>query len=194
MSRHADKSRSRPRVGQVTTHFSVRIGNIDDAPAVSALLKASYTEQLSASYSPDVLARALPLMTRANPRLLNSGTYYVAHTETQLVGCGGWSMEAPGSNLIQEGNAHIRHVGTHPDWLRHGIARALLLRCFRDAATAGLTTLECHSTLGAVSFYVAMGFSVVGSMEMQLAPEIAIDGVLLRRELPDASAERNSKG
>jgi hypothetical protein len=39
-----------------------------------------------------------------------------------------------------------------------------------------------------------MGFSVVGSMEMQLAPEIAIDGVLLRRELPDASAERNSKG
>jgi N-acetylglutamate synthase-like GNAT family acetyltransferase len=168
----------------VAAGFSVRIANVDDAREVSTLLEASYPSQLLAGYSPDVLAKALPLMVRANPRLLASGTYYVAETATQLVGCGGWTKEAPGSGETKDGTAHIRHVATHPDWLRQGIGRALLLRCFRDAAAAGVSRLECHSTLVAVHFYQAVGFTIVGSLEMKLAPEVCIEGVHLRRDYP----------
>jgi GNAT superfamily N-acetyltransferase len=168
----------------VKTAFSLRIANLDDAAAVTALLEASYTKQLANGYGPEVLAKALPFMTRANPRLLASGTYYVAEAPNQLVGCGGWSREPAGSREIKEGLAHIRHVATHPDWLQRGIGRTVLSRCFREAAMAGIRSLECHSTLVAVDFYLATGFTIVGPLQMKLAPESSIDGVLLRRNLP----------
>jgi N-acetylglutamate synthase-like GNAT family acetyltransferase len=167
----------------VTAVFSVRIANVDDAGEVSALLEASYTRQLADGYSPEMLAKALPLMVKANPRLLASGTYYIAQTAAQLVGCGGWTKEAPGSGEIKDGTGHIRHVATHPDWLRHGIGSTILLRCFHDAAVAGLMSLECHSTLVAVGFYTALGFTIIGPLAMKLAPDVSIQGVLLRRNL-----------
>jgi GNAT superfamily N-acetyltransferase len=163
--------------------FSIRIANLHDAAEVTALLEASYASQLRNCYRPEVLAKALPLMTKANPRLLGSGTYYVAQAETELVGCGGWSNEAPGTREMTEGTAHIRHVATHPGWLRHGIGRRLLFRCFEEAASLGIGNLQCHSTVVAVDFYLAVGFQVVGPLEMRLAPDISIDGVLLRRAL-----------
>jgi N-acetylglutamate synthase-like GNAT family acetyltransferase len=79
--------------------------------------------------------------------------------------------------------AHIRHFATHPDWLRLGIARTLLLRCFREANMTGISSLECHSSLVAVDFYLATGFRVVEPIEMKLTPDISIDGMLMRRSL-----------
>ena len=112
----------------MTTEFIVRVANMQDAAGVTALLEASYISQLEGGYSQLVLAKALPLMTRSNPRLLGSGTYYVAQAGTELVGCGGWSKEAPGSGEVKEGIAHIRHVATHPNWLRRGVGRGQLSR------------------------------------------------------------------
>jgi N-acetylglutamate synthase-like GNAT family acetyltransferase len=132
-------------------------------------------------------------MTKANPRLLGSGTYHVAGTGTELVGCGGWSRKAPGSGEITDGTAHIRHVATHPTWLRQGVGRRLRFRCFDEAASAGVSNLECHSTVVAVDFYVATGFKMVAPLLMKLALDISIldisildisiDGVLLHRPL-----------
>jgi hypothetical protein len=65
----------------------------------------------------DLLGRALPFMTSANPILLASGTYYIAEREPgHLVGCGGWTAARPGSGEIIEAEAHIRHFATHPRW------------------------------------------------------------------------------
>ena len=153
---------------------------MQDAAGVTALLEASYISQLEGGYSQLVLAKALPLMTRSNPRLLGSGTYYVAQAGTELVGCGGWSKEAPGSGEVKEGIAHIRHVATHPNWLRRGVGRNLMVRCFKEAIAAG------HSTLVAVDFYLATGFHIVRPMEMKLAPDISINGMLMRVELLSA--------
>ena len=168
--------------------YSLRVASLQDEGAVTTLLEASYRRQLAGSYPPETLEKALPLMTKANPRLLASGTYYVAETKGQLVGCGGWSMEAPGNGEQRQGTAHIRHVATHPDWLRRGIGRALLARCFHEAAAAGIGRLECLSTLVAVDFYLAAGFHVVGPMAMKLRGDVSIDGMLLHRKLAAASA------
>jgi hypothetical protein len=56
------------------SEFIVRVANMQDTVGVTALLEASYISQLEGGYSQLVLAKALPLMTRANPRLLGSGT------------------------------------------------------------------------------------------------------------------------
>jgi hypothetical protein len=47
----------------------------------------------------------------------------------------------------------------------------------------GISSLECHSSLVAVDFYLATGFRVVEPIEMKLTPDISIDGMLMRRSL-----------
>ncbi len=76
--------------------FSIRVARPADSDAVTALHIASYSRVLAASYDSDLLGRTLSQMTRANPTLLMSGTYYVAEREPgNLVGCGGWTTARP---------------------------------------------------------------------------------------------------
>ena len=168
----------------MTERFYLRVAGPKDGPAVSSLLEASYTKLLAIDYEPALMAKLLPLVTKANSKLLASGNFYVAQTQLgYFIGCGGWSREQPGSGEIRQGEAHIRHFATHPDWLRRGVGRALLNRCFRDAKNAAVKVLECHSSLSAVDFYRASGFVVVRSINMQSSPDVSTPGVLLRREL-----------
>ena len=52
-----------------------------DGPAVSSLLEATYTKLLAIDYEPDLLAKLLPLVTKANLQLLASGKFYIAQTQ-----------------------------------------------------------------------------------------------------------------
>lgn len=168
----------------MTAAFVVRVAELPDLAAVSSLLEVSYPALLARGYEPQVLAKALPLMTRANPQLLASGTFYVAHSRGQhLVGCGGWTKEQPGSAGVVEGEGHIRHFATHPEWIRRGVASALLRRCLSDAEAAGITRLECYSSLVAVAFYRALGFVPVRSLELALTADVSLPGLLMRLEL-----------
>ncbi len=146
----------------------VRVATTADAVAVSEVLAASYGELLTADYDAAVLARALPLMSKANPVLLESGRYYVAETaDGRIIGAGGWSVERPGSTEVIDGLAHVRHFATDPRWIGRGVATAILTRCSNDAAAAGARTMEAYSTLSAVNFYQALGFVTVGTFDVQ---------------------------
>src|SRR5215831_9972917 len=136
--------------------WMIRIAIPTDFDAVGALLAASYSSLLTARYNSDVLARGLPHLTKANPTLLVCGTYYVAEREPgNLVACGGWTAAKPGSEEIAEGEAHIRHFATHPEWTRQGIGSAVLARCISHARSLGIRKLHCCSTLNAELFYRA---------------------------------------
>jgi N-acetylglutamate synthase-like GNAT family acetyltransferase len=164
--------------------FSIRTAKPSDSDAVSAVLAASYSSLLSACYDSDLLIQALPHFTKANPTLLACGTYYVAATEPgDLVGCGGWTPEKPGSGEIIEGEAHIRHFATHPQWTRHGIGSALLDRCISDARSVGIRKLHCLSTLNAEHFYRAAGFNTVGPIDVQLGSSLTFPAVLMISEI-----------
>jgi hypothetical protein len=70
--------------------FITRIATSQDGAQISTLMMASYCELMTTHYQPDTLELALPLMTKANPSLLRSGTYYIAETiDRTIVGCGG---------------------------------------------------------------------------------------------------------
>lgn len=160
--------------------WSLRVATPDDAAQVSALLDRSYGTIWVGHYDPDLIATVRPFVTRANPKLLASGTYFVAEDPGGLaVGCGGWTHEAPGTAALEDGVAHIRHFATDPDWLRLGIAAAMLRRCMAEAKASGAVTLFADSALGAEGFYGAFGFEVQGPT----APLInghALPGVLMR--------------
>jgi len=164
--------------------YALRVATPEDAAAVNALLQASYPRLMASSYDERLLAPALKLITKANPSLLRSGTYYVAELSTgALVGCGGWKMERPGTSAVEPQVAHVRHFAVHPDWTRRGIGRAIFSFCEHAAGAAGVITFECYSSLNAETFYRALGFKRIRELDIELQPRVVFRAVLMRREL-----------
>jgi len=164
--------------------YSIRVARPPDSDAVGALLLASYSSLLAAHYDSETLGRALPHLTRVNPPLLGSGTYYLAEGEPgNLVGCGGWTTAQPGRGEIIEGEAHLRHFATHPEWVRRGVGASLLARCLSEARPLGIRKLHCFSTLNAEHFYRAAGFDTVGPIDVPMGPSLTFPGVLMICEL-----------
>lgn len=165
--------------------FEIRSAHLQDADAVTALLEQSYSILWAGAYPADVLDAVLPLLTKANPALLSGDTFFVAAdlVDGRLLGCGGWSMAAPGSGEITPGLAHVRHFGTHPDETGRGIGRAILDHCFEQAVAEGAERMSCQSSLTAVAFYRACGFAEIGPTMINLPNGMSIEAVLMSREL-----------
>ena len=164
--------------------YATRIAILDDAAGVNALLQASYPALMASSYDEALLAPALELMTKANMSLLASDTYYVAESRGGLViGCGGWTLERPGSGTIEANLGHIRHFGTHPNWTHRGIGRAIYRFCETEARSAGIISFECYSSLNAEGFYLTLGFESIRRTDIELGPTVLLPGVVMRRRI-----------
>jgi len=162
--------------------FEIRLAVPEDDAAVSALLLKSYTALLAPAYDAGTLDRALPLITRANPDLLSSGSYYVAiDAEGLLVGAGGWTRHSPTGRDESTGSGNIRHFGTDPDLSRKGIGRALMERCIGQASAAGLSQLNCYSTLNGEAFYAACGFRTIVPFDVTLPGGVVFPSLRMTR-------------
>ncbi len=167
--------------------FTIRVAVPADEASITALLEVSYAALMPQSYGAEVLTAALPLMGRANPALLTSGTYYLATIDDrQVVGCGGWTLQRPGTGETEPHLAHIRHFGTHPDWLGQGIGRAIYDRCERDAMAAGARRFECYASLNAEGFYAALGFLPVRKHDLPMGPAVKLTALLMERAISPA--------
>lgn len=153
-----------------------------DLPGVDALLARSYPRLLKADYPASVLVTALPLISRARPELLASGTYWVAEEDGAVRACGGWTAAAPaGGGGDAPGTGHVRHVATDPGHLRRGLARAVMEAALAQADARGARRMECLSTRTAVPFYAALGFRAVGKRDVTLRPGVAFPAVAMVR-------------
>ena len=165
--------------------LTLRPATRDDLSAVDALLARSYPRLLAADYPPSVLVTAVPLIARARPELLVSGSYWIAlDAGGRVVGAGGWTPAAPQPAALSDaGTGHVRHVVTDAGRVRQGIGRALMARVMRQAQEAGMRQLDCLSTRTAVPFYAALGFRVLGPVEVPLRPGIVFPAVRMVRSL-----------
>jgi len=170
------------------SNHKLEIANPSDAKAVSALFARSYAKLLQNDYPPELLVSAMPYLSRANPELLGSGTYYLVKTDAgQVIGAGGWTSMRPGAPNaqdidVQAGLAHVRHFAVDPQHTRQGIGKMLFDRCIKDAmATKGVTHFECYSTLSARSFYQSLGFEVIGTFDAPFAPDFTFPSLHMRK-------------
>lgn len=161
----------------------IRTAQAGDLAAIERVLAASYPSLMAGAYESALLARALPMMLRAQPRLVGSGTYYVAEADGEIVGCGGWSREAPDAPAGAAGIAHIRHFAVASDWIRRGIGRALYRRCEQRARAAGIGVFECYSSLNGEPFYRALGFARLAVIEVAMGPGTSLPSIHMRREI-----------
>ena len=167
--------------------FTLRRATPDDLSALDTLLARGYPRLLKADYPPSVLVTALPIIVRARPELLASGRYFVAvdSVDGHLLGAGGYSLAAPAPRGQAHGPreeqiGHIRHVVTDPDRLRQGVGRAVMTCVLTTAGAEGVTVFDCLSTRTAVPFYAALGFRIVGTAIVPLAPGIEFPAVRMR--------------
>jgi GNAT superfamily N-acetyltransferase len=158
--------------------MDLRPSTLEDLAAVDALLARSYPVLLREDYPPSVLVTALPLISRAQPELLVSGSYYVATEGAGILGAGGWTVDRQTPS-----KAHIRHLVTDYRHLRRGIAGQIVSLSMRIAKDRGIDEMECWSTYTAEPFYQAMGFETLALIDVPLAPGIAFPAKRMRRLL-----------
>ena len=173
-------------ISVMTDLLTLRPATRADLSAVDALLAHSYPRLLAADYPPSVRVMALPLIARARPELLISGSYWLAiDADGAVVGAGGWTPGAPQpvAAAATTGIGHVRHVVTAAGRVRQGIGRALMLRAMRQARDAGVRQLDCLSTRTAVPFYEALGFGVIGPVDVPLRPGIVFPAIRMARAL-----------
>ncbi len=160
----------------MTTTITLRHATRADLGVVDALLARSYPKLLRPDYPPSVMVTALPIIARARPALLASGTYWIAEAGERAVGAGGWTPS-------RSSGADLRHVVTDPAHVRQGIGRAILSRIFAEAANSGVRRFDCLATRTAVPFYKAMGFREIGPRMIELREGISFPAIAMQRRL-----------
>lgn len=197
-----------------TIRWMVRPAQLQDKDKVDALLKISYSTLLPNSYSPEILSKALPKICTAQESLLTCGTWYVVEDPQtgDLVGCGGYTMHAPGPPLDRDDGTdgvddwstttttsssrpiytapHLRHFATHPMYGRKGVATAIWNHSW-NAIVEHFTTqgqpapaIEVMSSLTAESFYSSLEFEKVKSLTIPLGDDCDFPATLMRRSAP----------
>lgn len=173
---------------KMTETFLIRAAQPNDLDDVDALLRRSYPALLKESYPPSTYVTAIPLIAKAQPRLLATGTYFVVLDGETIVGAGGWTRGAPtGGRQALRDVGHIRHVVTDHQRVRQGIGRRLMSHVVATAQEAGIRELECLSTLMAVPFYEALGFRQLGPVTLNLRAGVTFPAVQMLRQLQSAS-------
>ena len=166
-----------------TIHWIVRPTTQEDKEAIDALLKICYETLLPKDYDADLLEKSLPLITRARPELLTSGTWYLVEhpVDGTVVGCGGWGQSP--TDKTQKSAPHLRHFATHPQFVRQGIGKLIWNR-IRDDVISKLgpnTDLEVYSTSTAQPFYASLGFEAVETVHLPIHPNFTFPSILMRR-------------
>ena len=161
----------------------LRLARPSDLAELDALFARAYPALLRPDYPPSVLVTALPLIARAQPALLASGTYRVVEEDGRIVAAGGWTRAAPPGLRTRPGAGSVRHVVTDPNHLRRGHARAILEASLAEARARGMTAMAAMSTRTAVPFYAALGFEPLGEVEVALREGIGFPSVAMQRAL-----------
>jgi GNAT superfamily N-acetyltransferase len=128
-------------------------------------------------------------------QLIVDGTYFVAETEGEIVGCGGWSRRrtlfggdqwksAEDDRLDPTAEAgRIRAFFVHPGWARRGIGRSIIQKCEQAARDEGFTRLELVATLPGEPLYAALGYTATERIDIPLPQGETLPAVRMGKNL-----------
>lgn len=165
-------------------HFTIRVASQNDLSEINSLLIRSYAVLMRQAYTTSTLDEVIPVIGRANTSLLYTGQYYVAFDSNSVVsGAGGWTKEAPANGTLRKEVGHLRHFATDPTCVGQGIGSAIFDRCVVEARAAGLTDFSVFASLNAQGFYERMGFQVIRTVFLDLAPGTTFEVVEMWRSI-----------
>jgi GNAT superfamily N-acetyltransferase len=124
----------------------IRVGTLTDLPAATDVYRSA--SLFNMGDRDNLLAHPGHLIL--GPEGLAEGRTYVATEDGSLVGFATW-IEA-------DGTVELEDLFVHPDWMRRGIATALVNRIADVLRSRGAERLEVTANPHALEFYRAMGF------------------------------------
>jgi GNAT superfamily N-acetyltransferase len=167
--------------------YRLRPANLDDEPALRALIARSIRQLGAADYSAAQIEAALQGAFGVDTTIIRDGTYFVVvDDEATLVACGGWSRRRTlfGSDTRAERDeswldprtdaARIRAFFVDPAHARRGLGRAILERSEAEARAAGFAALELMATLPGVRLYERCGYRQGAPIDHPLAGGLSI--------------------
>ena len=175
--------------------FSLRKATLADRPVLERLIADSARGLSRGDYTDAQVEAALAGAFGVDSELIRDGTYFVAESEGQIVGCGGWSRRRtlfggdaqPGRRSDpldpERDAARIRAFFVHPASARSGIGRSILERCETEARENGFRAAELLATIPGERFYRALGYSGTERVPHRLSDQVTIDFVPMRKDL-----------
>jgi GNAT superfamily N-acetyltransferase len=176
-------------------NWTLRLARLEDVPALEELIPLSVHSLLVKHYSPAQLAAALGPAFGVDRQLIQDGTYFAVEQAAQIVGCGGWSRRKAvyggdrgraGEDAVldpQRDPARIRAFFIHPDWVRRGIGRSILVESESAIRAAGFQSIELVATLAGEPLYAAHGYHVVERYEAPLSAGLTLPVVRMSKHL-----------
>ena len=158
----------------------LRLAVPEDVPALRQLIEASVRGLQTQDYTPAQIEGALQTVFGVDSQLIADETYFVAETESMIVGCGGWSKRKTlyGSDhwtgredsLLDPTRdaAKIRAFFIHPEWARRGVGSLILKACEEAAKAAGFTRYEMGATLTGAKLFEVKGYVAVKPISIPL--------------------------
>ena len=147
-----------------------RLAVAADAPAISALMRASIRAHFPRFYDPRHTESAARYIGELDMTLIEDGTYYVHEAAGEIVACGGWSRRnrlytgsgaaADDGRLLDPATepARVRAMFVAPKWARRGLGKMILAACEGAARREAFTRVELMATLPGVPLYRATGY------------------------------------
>jgi len=173
----------------------IRKATLDDRAAIEQLIIESARGLSGTDYSVEQIEGAIATVFGVDTNLIIDGTYFVAESSGELIGCGGWSKRRTlfggdqyaardASELDPKTEpAKIRAFFIHPQHARKGIARAILEACEGEARACGFQALELMSTLPGLKLYRACGYQGAERVELEVGEGLTIGLVPMRKEI-----------
>jgi len=174
----------------------VRPATPEDIPELRTLIDASVRGLQATDYTAAEIDRALATVYGVDTQLIADGTYWVAESDGQIVGCGGWSKRKTlfggdqyagrEDSLLDPTRdaAKIRAFFVHPSWARRGVGTHILDACESAAQRAGFTRFEMGATLTGVPFYEARGYTPSDRFTAPLPGGESLAIVRMEKQIP----------
>lgn len=176
--------------------ITIRLAALEDVPTLQKLIAESVRTLSLPYYDEREIDSALTHVFGVDQRLIYDATYFVAESDGQIVGCGGWSKRRTlfGGDQAQSlrvdelldpktDSARVRAFYVHPDWSRRGIGRQILLACEQAAGASGFRVLELIATLPGEPLYSAHGYSIIAPFDIPLSEGHSLAAFHMKKSL-----------
>jgi ribosomal protein S18 acetylase RimI-like enzyme len=176
--------------------IKIRLATLADIPRLRELIRDSVSGLSDQHYSPEQIASALAHVFGVDTQLILDGTYFVAETDAEIAGCGGWSKRKTlfGGDQTKSDQAEplldaeseaarIRAFYVHPKRARQGVGTRILKACETAAAAAGFARVELAATLPGVPLYSASGYAKLGQVDIPLPDGLTLPVVRMEKRL-----------
>jgi len=137
---------------------TIRHATMADTADISRLIAESARELGRSDYSDEVIEAALRSAWGLDTQLIEDGTYFLVHADSELAACGGWSFRSTlfGSDSLlsrdathlrpDQDAARIRAFFVKPKFARRGLGSRLLAHCEQEAKAAGFRAVSLGAT------------------------------------------------